>query len=166
MRTDVFQKPPLPWAQENMGLHLESLWEVWCFRNSDAGQRYRPHPSLPAHHIYLAELRFGDATMNVAGSRFEQLPLSPVWKDFVRLGETWGVEREALSLAILLQHGAATFKPGTVAPAWTSQQSWTNRVRVDAGSAQDMETNDDDFLLLLYARVLDDLDAFLADVNQ
>ena len=112
----------------------------------------------------MAELRFGDATRIVAGSRFEQLPLSPVWKNFVRLGETFGVEREALSQAILLQNGGVIFKPGKVAPTWTIQQRWTSRVRVNAGSTQ--ESEDGYFLLLLHARVLEDIDAFFADDNQ
>jgi len=158
MRVDVFRKPQPPRVQENMGLHLETLWDVICFRKSPAGQQYAPHPLLPSHHVYLAELRFGDATMDVERTRFDRLPLSPVWKNFVRLAETQNVEREALSLAILLQHGGVTFRPGKVAPIWTSQQC------VNAGFAQ--ETHDEDMLLLLYARVLEDLDAFFADVNK
>ena len=155
-----YVKKTPPWAQENMVVHLESLWGVWCFRKSDAGRRcWTPHP-LPAHHILLAELRFGEATRKVAVSRFQRVPLPPVWKDFVRLRDNCDVEREALSLAILLAHGAATFKPGAVAPAWTKQQRSTIGVRVDAGSAQETETDDEYFILRLYARVLDDLGAF------
>ena len=40
MRVDVFRKPQPPRVQENMGLHLEHLREVCCFRNSRAGGHY------------------------------------------------------------------------------------------------------------------------------
>ena len=47
----------------------------------------------------------------------------------------------------------------------TFKQRWTSKECFCPGSAQDEETRDEEFLLLLYARVLDDLDEFLHDVG-
>ena len=54
MVTDVFKKPPLPFALHGMGLHLDSLWEVHRFRQTAAAAWYEPHPPLPPHQLYLA----------------------------------------------------------------------------------------------------------------
>ena len=62
------------------------------------------------------------------------------------------VEKEALALAVLLEHGAATFHPAKAAPAWADAQGWWSGVGRLAGSAQasDPETT----FLLWFARVL------------
>ena len=46
MRVDVFRKPQPPWAQENMGLQLETLWVVFWYRNCPDGRQNAPQPVL------------------------------------------------------------------------------------------------------------------------
>ena len=153
----VFQKsPPLQKGKgDPMGVNMEHLWEVYGFRQSSAGAEYRPHPDFQADQLYIAKLRFEESSRALLTSTFDQLPLSPPFKEFVRFGEAVGVEREALALAILVQHNAATFKPAKCAAAWAEAQSQ------HTGSAQAAGWD-----LLLLARVVEDVERFIVEANR
>ncbi len=66
---------------------------------------------MPGEALYLASLCYGDAHNAVADWRHRyQLPLSPVLQTPTYFADREGVAREALVLAILLEHSAASFK--------------------------------------------------------
>ena len=92
MVTDVTEKPPLPFARDGLGLHLDPLWEVHRFRQTAAARWYSPHPPLPPLQPHLAGLKYEDPTQKVGRSRFAELPLTPVWHSFVRYAEHAEVE--------------------------------------------------------------------------
>ena len=126
---------------------------------------------------FLADLRFSDASPRL-DMAMEVLPMSPLLAAFVAEGRRSNVGREALSLACLLEAGAATFVPGKVACAWcralqeraaTREQSEDPVVSAAGHEGHDSQRSlaglERDDPLMQLCNVLEDLNGFLWDVR-
>ena len=81
------------------------------------------------------------------------MPLNPLLALFVKKAELNSIGRQALALALLLQHGVAHVQPQLLAPDWAAGQGWLKSRQREDGKFEHVGRADD-VLLLLQVRML------------
>ena len=106
METEMFRRPPARYRCDESAIkNIDEIWEVQQWRSRDQSQELIASlQPLRPDTAYLADLRFRNVSKT-------DMPLSPRLASFVESAKLAQVGREALTVACMLERGAATFDP-------------------------------------------------------